>query len=937
MAGQPRFILLARFRLQPQALDGLQVQKLDFVWQTALNKFMDSIATIRKKDLNYKECPTYRSLNSALISAAPQLVHAFEKASSPSGRQMLAVGKTGMALPTPTQLNEVISVWAKQWAQANFKQTLEEPANYNLNLLKQLQADLELETQKATWQELEASTLWQESNNPLLYQAIPSLLANMLRGQASRIKGKDIVWRLAQNQARNKLVLVSEPQNAAFSQKSRFDKNVFHKVEGTFAYHLEFAVQTQAGSSQLWIHLYLSVRRYPDLPLEKINFQRNVTVMVGSATERLAGWGIDPTLVPIPIRKLSKDIASVKWANGLADLLGNVRFRSLAEPKDILSDPQGYRSGKPELEGDIYLPLFAEGMKPANKVKTGFGPQERSEVVASIAELLRDCLVVDEALKADEVVLKRGHTFSTALVSQKKRKQKTTQMPSSIAKRLSYALNGKPLQIVSFWYNSRTRDRVRLELTELFGLTEDPNWTEEIIHETNMWEKVVKSLQTQGIQIVEHSIDPSLVESFKVKKDSTSESAEDQTETKATDTINNRRSAWKEIWTHIPTLQATEYRLVLIEAPNHKIKSPKGVLRKTALLDGKAGSQLIQPVRSKKDEAGKPTNADKTEDIGRVKNGVADLLIRQTGTLLDSPFATYSKQAELPAELAKDLTIIGLYRIRTTNTNPPIDYAMAVRILPEGQIEACLPSHDPEIPQWLPYLAATNQIGRIFAGETKRNSKLKLDITALRSLLDSVLLQTKTGPTLIIAMADDWRSGIWPQFKNPDLSKNLLELKNYPNQPFTPADLPNLRIVRLRQKGSLGETPQYVATHPNKTWQNSEASKFFGVPTGFEDTSANSSLYHYLSVTQLPNAGRNQKGAKVRSAKRDKGGDIPFKYQSVLEIVPFFLQENDNPIEWARIVHLLRQTPAWSGGGLLLPYPIHLAHKAISDQLCMLE
>jgi hypothetical protein len=438
-----------------------------------------------------------------------------------------------------------------------------------------------------------------------------------------------------------------------------------------------------------------------------------------------------------------------------------------------------------------------------------------------------------------------------------------------------------------------------------------------------------------------------------VEKDSTSEIAEDQAKAKAmlkqnaTNAISSRMNAWKEIWKLVPVLQADEYRLVLIETSNHeasnyKIKSPKGVLRKTALLDGKAGSQLIQPVMPKKDEAGNLTNVDKTKDIGRVKNGVADLLIRQTGTLLDSPFTTYSKQAELPIELAKNLTIVGLYR-RRTNTNPPVDYAMAVRILPQGQIEACLPTPDAKTPQWLPYLTATNQIGNLFASKTKRANKLKLDTEALCRFLCSVLLQTKDEPTLVIAMADDWRSGIWSQLGNSYLSKNVLKLnnyttdKNYTTKSFTPTDLPNLRIVRLRQKGTLGETPQYVATHSDKTWQNSEAFMVFGVPTGFEDTSAKSSLYHYLSVPQLSVAAKGQRGRNAASAKRDKGGDIPFKYQSVLEIVPFFLQENDNPIEWARIVHLLRQTPAWAGGGLLSPYPIHLAHKAISDQLCMLE
>lgn len=361
-----------------------------------------------------------------------------------------------------------------------------------------------------------------------------------------------------------------------------------------------------------------------------------------------------------------------------------------------------------------------------------------------------------------------------------------------------------------------------------------------------------------------------------------------------------------------------------------------------ALRTGKAGSQLIRSAKAVQDAEKKPTNIDRPESIWRVKNGVADLLIRQTGALLDSPFGIYHNQAKLPEELAKDLTVIGLYRRRIYD-NPNIDYAMAVRILPEGRIEACIPSLNAGATKWLPYLTATGEVGRLFADKANASKELKLPAQILLEFLRTVLLSDNDKPTLVLAMADQWRSGVWTQLSNGQLHKNQLNLNNSKLsginsiQTFAPLELPNLRILRLRQKGSLGETPQYVATFPNKTWQDAEATKLFGVATSFEDTLANSELFHYLSVTELPITGRGQKGASVASAKRDKGGDIPFKYQSVLEIVPFFLQKNDNSIEWTRIAHFLRKTPAWAGGGLLFPYPIHLAATAITDQLCMLE
>ncbi|HLY26247.1 MAG TPA: RNaseH domain-containing protein, partial [Aggregatilineales bacterium] len=57
------------------------------------------------------------------------------------------------------------------------------------------------------------------------------------------------------------------------------------------------------------------------------------------------------------------------------------------------------------------------------------------------------------------------------------------------------------------------------------------------------------------------------------------------------------------------------------------------------------------------------------------------------------------------------------------------------------------------------------------------------------------------------------------------------------------------------------------------------------------------------------------------------------KHQTIVEFVPFFLQKDDSELVWCRIPHLLRLSPAWDGGNTVMPYPMHLAYKLLTDQL----
>lgn len=230
-------------------------------------------------------------------------------------------------------------------------------------------------------------------------------------------------------------------------------------------------------------------------------------------------------------------------------------------------------------------------------------------------------------------------------------------------------------------------------------------------------------------------------------------------------------------------------------------------------------------------------------------------------------------------------------------------------------------------------------IGKLFLKKVKTD--INLSDEGLTRFAAHVFTSTSDVPTLVLLEAQDWRNrNLFPQFAN---SQEALELQNQLDlrhvKPFsriyTPSDLPRLRIIRLRPIGSLGETPQYVPVLENeKSLLNEE--KDFKQLTGLVDIQAESPFLHYLSIGRMPKTASKQL-SKQSLYKLDEGGGIAFKHQTVLEIVPIFLQQEDDAQAWCRIAHFMRVAPGWDGGNILLPYPLHLAKDLLEDQLCVLE
>lgn len=99
---------------------------------------------------------------------------------------------------------------------------------------------------------------------------------------------------------------------------------------------------------------------------------------------------------------------------------------------------------------------------------------------------------------------------------------------------------------------------------------------------------------------------------------------------------------------------------------------------------------------------------------------------------------------------------------------------------------------------------------------------------------------------------------------------------------------------------------------------------------------------HYYSIGKQLGTARNQRLAKTRHATMFDtiGGGVAYKYPQVVELVPFFVRKDYQTLEGlkrlCRVAHFLRTAPAWAHGNIVYPYPLHLAHQLVRDQLCIL-
>ena len=182
--------------------------------------------------------------------------------------------------------------------------------------------------------------------------------------------------------------------------------------------------------------------------------------------------------------------------------------------------------------------------------------------------------------------------------------------------------------------------------------------------------------------------------------------------------------------------------------------------------------------------------------------------------------------------------------------------------------------------------------------------------------LSSILNRKRDQPTLMLLEADSWRQEGISLTSNTYMRKNQLKLGT---ETLGLSDTPHLSLLRVRDSGALNETPQYVDTNAWDHKEFDQDDRTVGVVDHNEGE-----FFRYFSI------GRQLTQDNTLYAF-DDGGDKAFRHQQAIEFIPFWGVEPTDEIVFCRIAHLLRSTPAWTGGTITLPYPLHLAKKLIDD------
>ncbi len=928
-------IIPMRFRIDESYLKGLAVSSSVFAYEQDCTNFLNSMKRFMSDDSN--KTPPYRRLNTVLTALAPALAHPFIPQTNVDTkrpeRQMLVVGTDVKHRPKPEQISDLTYEWGKQWGHGTFSKVVEGVGrDAYRRLLDRLQQPIQ------QWQEMDAASLFLnlDAGTRTGYRAIPSVLASLMAGRKSYIHGKEVTWRLMQEGA-NGLAVVSNPFPA------QYQDGYGNAKEGTFAYKLEFRLQTQVGSPNRWIHLYVRCSRYVDKHLKDVNFQRDVSIKVGIDQPRLSGWEWAPTLVTLP---LSGGVSNPRWQEDPVQLLSAMKARNLVAPDQLLLAPQNYRTASPLSLYDEYFIVHAEGFKPKHEVKTGFDFAELREVANAVGDILGLELSNGQKLVSD-IPRKEMYRQNIPLVmygiddlqekkfvrkqpeqtEEESEQQNRLERQRIIFTALQRASNHQLTHIFLCCSDTLAQTIMEQEIRQALFLEKDETWPEYIkliTPATPVSSKLLAPLDPGKLNPLDH------YKKFASRADRQKFLAEWKIQMRKAS--REKAQEWKDYLSNLLPAEAG-YCLALIEL--HKLdpkttysdQEIKGAVRRSCNKLGVA-SQMFFPMKLDK-------NGIAPESKGRARNSVTDLIYRQTGLVYNQPVELYEK-AGIPQAQAECLRVIGLYKLR--KSEPKTDFPIAVQLSPDGTFQALLPQYPL---RWLPLLEAQKALGELFVKGKERGNEeiLKLSKEAQTQFAAHIFTDTYSEPTLVLLEAQDWRNhDVLPQFANSTViakdQLDLIHVKAFEHL-YTQKDLPNLRIIRVRPIGS-GETPQYFTVHEDEDNELKEE-KDLKQLTGFVDTQATSEFFHYLSVGSMPTTTAKEQQNKIGLYKTDEGGGVAFKHQTIVELVPFFLQAEDNPQVWCHIPHFMRISPGWDGGNIVLPYPMHLAKCMINDQLCILD
>ncbi len=916
-----------RATLHRDALAHEVVFSFAFPYHQALEHFLDAIAAQRGKKLQHNEMPPWRPLNGLLTAAIPSLVHPFRKIGKEQDEQtarryLLSSGRHPR--PTREQLLSLIIPWMRDWIERTFKDDIGQPAGAEA-YQRLLDA---LSSPETDWEPVSTGTILEQEDHPFLYSAVPSLLAARLAGQTCTLgQGKiPVQWRLVR-QAEKHLALTSDPIEVLYTTPQG------KEIKGYFVYLVEFLPHHEPGTPlNHFIHVHIACRRYAERHVTKLLGKRNASILIGIHHPRILdpteSWPALPILVPLPVRQ-SKN-GKYYWSNRLARLLRafqeseQVRgstgrtLRPLENPAAVCSRPRNFWADQRAQGEDECYVLFSEGIKPPHRIKNGFSPHELYEVWNVIMQLGTEMLTPVSPIERSAEIARpvRGRVLSMIpfwelheeKIDERTQKIINTQILTPFQEEipggkktahltpkakqaycqaaLERVYPEKHIGLIFFYYTSILHEKVKNIVEHCYLFSHMEFKPVQLLDDT-----LISPLPSPGDDIDED--DPS---------GSANQSTKRQQYQQWKIAYQQCKDAWESLLTETIARVRAEGLIpaIIVELPQtdweqlFAQQNPKHVVRDLCA-ELEVGSQMLQSL-----EAGEEEGSWR----GRIENALADLLVRQNGLIVGDICELY-RCAGIPTSLAKHLTVIGLYRCRSNDHH--VDFPVAVRILPTGQVEMQFPMTGQN--SWQPYERAQFALGRLFsktarlrqqkkraeANGTNETDPLYLEDKQIERFVEHICTNS-TGPTLILLEASDFRS-VWLQLQNRAMaeSQNTLAFSD-PSHRFDQTQLPDLWVVRLREAGSSCEMPQYVRLA--KEMETDQAYPLFASGLFFLYTTNGLPIYH--SIRRTPSFGKQPADA----LKIAEGSTEAFKHSHILEIIPFFRSPGIGDDELARTATL---------------------------------
>ncbi len=405
------------------------------------------------------------------------------------------------------------------------------------------------------------------------------------------------------------------------------------------------------------------------------------------------------------------------------------------------------------------------------------------------------------------------------------------------------------------------------------------------------------------------------------------------------DLLGARSELIRKVKTEQSEISTDTVGLSIIELTNYyskrvrseQIRDAKQTLRFAFAQTGRL-TQFINP----EDTSGSEEEKQKAETLIRTKSHAAILDARRQLGFMGNDLSDMLADVGLNP----GTQLIGLH-LEVENVSPrskrlkeeAVFFPAAVKLtVGQQQIQAAAPNAQGKTDGivWEPYFQSELRLGSYSGSQLHMGIENRREGGfILERFIDEIIQREKDKPTVIFVPSNGWRS-YWTWLQDKKISFDQMKLNNSTYLPDSHGLLGgntrvigNIRVVRYR----FGEVPSYLTLDQTKEPENQ---------SGYGHGICKIAERVYYSIAQKPDSYQPSYNWSRFSSSASGGYSKNARMSALIEIVPAFLQEGDDPDVYARSFHLLRAAAShWVNGFTSHPLPSHLAKNLTEDYVSM--